>query len=69
MEPKTYSKQELAMLYFPDLQPHAAVARLRRWIRRCRPLSDMMDNCWTGKNSKFFSRRQVELIFEYLDEP
>lgn len=69
MKIRSYSKQELAMLYFPDLQPHAALARLRRWIRRCHPLSEQMDRCWMGKNSKFYSKHQVELIVKYLDEP
>ena len=69
MKIRSYSKQELAMLYFPDLQPHAALARPRRWIRRCQPLSEQMDRCWMGKNSKFYSKHQVELIVKYLDEP
>ena len=32
MEQKCYSKQELALEYFPDATPEVASAHLRRWI-------------------------------------
>ena len=32
MEQKCYSKQELALQYFPDATPEVASAHLRRWI-------------------------------------
>ncbi len=69
MEIKSYSKQELAMLYFPDLNPHAAVSRLRRWIRKNPTLCQALARSKTGKNAKFYSKAQVELIVEYLCEP
>ncbi len=69
MKIRSYSKQELAMLYFPDLSPHAAVSRLRRWIRRNPELNHALETSAAGKNAKFYTRRQVELIVEYLCEP
>ena len=69
MKIRCYSKQELAMLYFPDAAPHVAVNRLTSWIRRCRPLDEAMQQCSLGKYAKFFSARQVALIVEYLGEP
>ena len=35
---KCYNKQELAQMYFPDLTIRASVNKLRRWMRRCKPL-------------------------------
>jgi hypothetical protein len=34
---RSYGKSELAMLYFPDSNPHVALNRLNAWIRRCPP--------------------------------
>ena len=42
MEQKCYSKQELALEYFPDATPEVASAHLRRWINRCKPLHDAL---------------------------
>ena len=69
MKIRCYSKQELAMIYFPDADPHVAVNRLNGWIKRCRPLHEALQQCSFGKYSKFFSARQVALIAEYLGEP
>ena len=69
MKIRCYSKQELAMIYFPDADPHVAVNRLNGWIKRCRPLHEALQQCSLGKYSKFFSARQVALITEFLGEP
>ena len=34
MDIRSYTKQELALLYFPDLSPVVASAHLMRWICR-----------------------------------
>ena len=43
--PKSYGKSELAMMYFPDSNPHVALNRLNSWIRRCPPLADALADC------------------------
>ena len=49
-----YSKQELAMLYFPNCpNPHVAVNRLTRWIQRCRPLKAELEAAHYSKYAKF----------------
>ena len=50
---KSYSKAELAMLYFPDSDPHVAVNHLMRWIYKCKPLMDDLNKTGqqTGKIS------------------
>ena len=40
MDLRSYTKQELALLYFPDATPAVASAHLMRWIQ-CSP--DAMD--------------------------
>ena len=60
MEMRCYEKAELAMLYFPHLPATLAMRKLRRWIRY---------NPELDKNADFYSKRQVKLIVEYLDEP
>ena len=69
MEQKCYSKQELALEYFPDATPEVASAHLRRWINRCKPLHDVLVKSGYTKWSKEFSPIQVAHIFDYLGEP
>ena len=45
MKRKSYAKSELAMLYFPDSDPHVATVRLMGWIRRCHELHDRLTAC------------------------
>lgn len=57
------------MLYFPNTEPSCALKRLNRWINNNRELKASLASCHTGKNAKDWSRRQVDLIVEYLGEP
>ena len=60
-----YTKKELALLYFPTAEPHAAVNRLMSWVNRCKSLLDQ----GYQKTSKWLSPREVKLITEHLGEP
>lgn len=65
-----YSKQELALLYFPDATDKAVARRhLMSWIQQCAPLWAQITELGYQKRSQFFSPRMVERIFEYLGEP
>ena len=64
-----YRKQELAMIYFPDLSKEAASRNLRRWIEHCSELSKSLQEIGYDKNRKFFLRNEVQLIVYYLGEP
>jgi hypothetical protein len=67
---KTYSKSELATLYFPECSSqHAAVNRLTRWINQCTPLLERLERRGYKKTSKWYSAREVRLIVKYLGEP
>ena len=69
MDIRCYSKQELALLYFPDSSPEVANAHLRRWIMRCVPLYDKLVESGYTKWCKEFSPMQVSYIFFFLGEP
>lgn len=69
MKIRSYSKQELAMLYFPASDPRTATCHLMRWINRNPRLRKEL--CSTGyySHSKYFTTRQVCIILDYLGEP
>ena len=69
MNIKSYPKSELALLYFPDSDPHVALNRLNAWIKRCKPLTEALADCYQSRKAKFFSPKAVRLIVEYLGEP
>lgn len=66
---KIYYKQELAMRYFPNDSPKTARDKLTRWINRCKDLSMAMAKAHYRTTDKYYTPRQVQLIFEYLGEP
>ena len=57
-------KSDLASLYFPELAPHQACNRLRRWIIR----EELLLSGYSP-TQRFFTPRQVRLIIRYLGEP
>ena len=63
------TKQELALLYFPDATPEVASAHLRRWIILCKPLYEQLLKTGYSKWAKGFTPTQVSYIFAYLGEP
>ena len=68
-ESRIYRKQELAMLYFPDLDKTAAQRNLRRWIKRCTELYQQLVENGYDKNRKFYLHQEVDLIVQYLGLP
>ena len=66
---RTYTKRELALMYFPDSNPHTAVNHLMAWIRRCLPLWRQLQTMGYQNKCKRFTPREVRAIVEYLGEP
>jgi hypothetical protein len=64
-----YTKQRLALLYFPHRSPSSASNGLRRWIRRCAPLMEELERAGSRPLDKMLSAREVRLIVYYLGEP
>ncbi len=69
MSQRRYTKQELALLYFPDATPAVASAHLRRWIVACKPLYEKLVETGYTRWTKEFNPVQVEYVFFYLGEP
>lgn len=66
---RCYDKRELAQLYFPTLAENSAVDKLRRWIRKCRPLMEEIQATDFRPKMKMFTGREVRLIARHLGEP
>lgn len=66
---RCYKKNELARLYFPTLTENAAVDKLRRWIRKCRPLMEEIETTDFRPKMKMYTGREVRLIVRHLGEP
>ncbi|WP_288360235.1 DUF4248 domain-containing protein [uncultured Bacteroides sp.] len=66
---RCYDKNELAHLYFPTLTENAAVDKLRRWIRKCRPLMEEIESADFRPKMKMYTGREVRLIVRHLGEP
>ena len=69
MELRIYRKQELAMKYFPESNKECAGRNFRRWITHCKELYERLLAMGYDKNRKYFLKREVELIVEFLGEP
>ena len=69
MDLRSYTKQELALLYFPDSDPDVARAHLMRWIVKCTQLYEQLQKSGYNKNTKEFNPLQVSYIFFHLGEP
>ena len=69
-EIRSYGKSELAMLYFPDAKTkRGAINNLNYWIDYNRELREKLRAQNSPPNAHRYTRREVELIVEYLCEP
>ncbi len=66
---QTYTKKELALMYFPYSSPRIAVNHLRSWLTRCKPLNEALKAMDYRPGCKYFTPRQVKAIVEQLGEP
>ena len=66
---RTYTKKELALMYFPKSNPRTAVNHLMAWIHQCDPLWEELLAMGYHKLSKAFTPKQVKAIIDYLGEP
>ena len=66
---RPYTKSELATMYFPIGSTSNALRRLNRYINNAHGLLPALLATGYRVNDRHFTRRQVQLIFEYLGEP
>ena len=69
-EIRSYGKSELAMLYFPEAKTKkGALSNLSYWINYNGELKEKLRELNSPPRAQRFTRREVELIVEYLCEP
>ena len=69
-EIRSYGKSELAMLYFPNAKTKkGALNNLNYWIDYNDELREKLRAQNSPPNAHRYTRREVELIVEYLCEP
>ena len=66
---RSYSKKELALMFFPDSTPRVAVNHLMALIRCNDMLWDELQKIGYKNSSKVFTPRQVQAIIEWLGAP
>ena len=66
---RSYSKKELALMFFPDSTPETAVKHLMALIRRNDMLWDEVEAMGYYSRSKTFPPRQVQAIVDWLGAP
>lgn len=66
---KTYSWQELAILYAPGLTPHSASIRLTKWVVINQELYERLLRSGWIKGRRILSPMQVGIIVDFLGEP
>lgn len=64
-----YSHQQIAMLYFPDIQPDSASRQLRRWINRDPDLLSDLREAGYIKGQKVFNPVQTAILMDHLGDP
>ena len=63
------TKSELAQLYFPGAPRSSALRLLHKYITSAHGLLPALEQVGYQRTSRRLTRRQVQLIFEYLGEP
>ena len=66
---RSYSKKELALMYFPDSTPATAVKHLMVTIRRNDMLWDELQAMGYYNRRKTFTPREVRAIVDWLGAP
>ena len=66
---RTYKKNELAMMYFPDVSKAAASRNFRRWIKNCPPMMKELEAMGYDKNRQYLLKAEVVVIVKHLGEP
>lgn len=67
--PSSLTKSELAQLYFPGAPRSSALRLLHKYITSAHGLLSELERVGYQRASRRLTRRQVQLIFEYLGEP
>ena len=61
-EIRTYGRTELALCYFPDLNPQVAYRKLQYWIDYYPHLREQLEKMGSGLSCRTYMPAQVQLI-------
>ena len=68
-EIRTYGRTELALCYFPDLNPQVAYRKLQYWIDYYPHLREKLEAMGSGLRCRTYMPAQVLLIVGAIGEP
>lgn len=68
-EIRTYGRTELALCYFPDLNPQVAYRKLQYWIDYYPHLREKLEKMGSGLSCRTYMPAQVQLIVGAIGEP
>ena len=68
-EIRTYGRTELALCYFPDLNPQGAYRKLQYWIDYYPHLREELEKMGSGLSCRTYMPAQVQLIVGAIGEP
>lgn len=68
-ELRTYTKQELAKLYFPDYPKKTAGRYMARWINESKSLLQKLTRNGYTITSKVLTPKQIRIIVEHIGYP
>ena len=63
------NKGLLAMMYAPNVSRKSALRLLNAYIHRARGLLDALEEVGYSRAARNFTRKQLELVLQYLGEP
>ena len=66
---RSYTKSELATLYFPGAPRSSALRLLHKYMVNAHGLLTALEKVGYTRSSRRLTRRQVMLIYEYLGRP
>jgi len=66
---KTMYVTDLALQYFPKSTKRSAVTQLRRWIVKCKPLTERLEQLSFHKGQRILTPLQYQAVIDYLGEP
>lgn len=69
MKVKCYSRSELAFMYMPNLNIRAAQRQMNLWLDTNERLKMRLLEAGANDKIRFYTPRQVEIIFEELGQP
>lgn len=69
MPKRMYSHKELAVMYYPNIQPRSASAQFGRWMRKNEDLMSELVKAGFYVGQRVYSPRQIEVLIVHIGIP